>query len=543
MTRAQYQAKYGAPPPLSTTTPAQNPSLLDRATSVAEKLPGAKLGEALGTSLYSAGKAVKQVATGDFSGAYKTAEDQARENDSHAKEIIGDTVSAVATPLSLAAGPEGAGLAARAGRVGINALGGAVTGAASAAANGGSLGDIAKAGLYGVAAGAGLTGAAEGLSIIPGKIAAAKTARVGAAVDSLEQTYNDLAGTTSKTRKLLNKNQIATEAKNAAGTTGKTATRTLAENGIIPAQSGSKLTTIDQAAKFRKQTQPLHDALTDAIKSIQYSTPPVSVNALESSAISRVASQNIPEGDKLSLLKGIKSEFGLLRDKYGESMTIGEMDSKKPAYWGGTKFDSTKPFQGDAYYQVGKSLQKGIEDAATKAGFDDVAQLNREVGDRLEAAKFLEGMDGKTVANGLLGKHFIRLAGTVAGATHGPLGAILGGVGGDAVANVLINNAVAGPTKRLILKKLEVENPAVYTKTIKWLAAHNALQDTVPRLPAATPAPKLGEPGNPIISGRDIPAPKDTSGDIGSGPAKAYSYRPKNNKGRFGKYYTSETAG
>lgn len=355
---------------------------------------------------------------------------------------------------------------------------------------------------------------------------------VPAAVEGLAAKYQELADTTTKTSKILDKGQAATVAKDAAGTTGRPPERVLAEAGIIPKQNGTKLDTLGQAADFRKTVTPLREALGTAIKDIKYAVTPTPIDALESGAVSRVVNQAGTEGDKLSLVKDIKDEFNLLRQKYGDSMTLQEMYDRNPDYWKGTKFDSTKPFRSDSFYQVGKSLQEGIQTSAKQAGFDAVAQLNREVGDRLEGAKFLESLNNKTVKGGRLSKYLYQVIGASLG--HSIPGKIAGALGGDAVANMLISTTVAGPVKRLILQHLEQTNPAAYTQTLKWLEDNKILQEARPQLP---PGPELGTARNPIIT----PPPADKS-SVTSVPAKKTFPTQDPKTGRMQKTYTSEPA-
>lgn len=314
------------------------------------------------------------------------------------------------------------------------------------------------------------------------------------AIQSLASDYEQYASATKAGVKNLGKMDARTEALNKAGTTGKPASQVLAESKIIPKSEGTKLRTLQQADQLREDITPLNEALGNAIKEARFSTPPSSLDSLEETALARAMAQRIPEGDRNALMKGIQDEFNLLRKKYGDSMTIQEMYDTKPAYWGGTKFDSTKPFQGDSYYQVGKSLQKGIEDSATKAGYEDVAQLNREIGDRLEAAKFLQSLDGQTVKYGRLGKYVFMGIGASLGT--GITGKVLGALGGEVVGQLLMDVSVASPVKRLILRSIEKKSPEAYQTTVKWLAEQEKLRDIRPRLEA--PAP-LGSDKNPIV--------------------------------------------
>lgn len=339
------------------------------------------------------------------------------------------------------------------------------------------------------------------------KAAIAKTGVADEAVNKLEADYLQYAGATKSGMNKADKAARVTDLKNAAGTTGKTPQRTLAEARIIPEHTGTKFTTTEQAAKYRESIRPLNEAMDTSVKQLRYSTVPTPVATLEQKALQRVGQMTMPEGDRAALIADIKSEFSLIKEKYGNSLTAEEIQKSKAGYWKGTKFDSTKPFKSDSYYQVAKSLQEGLEEMAATAGHTDVAQLSREIGDRLEAAKFLESLNGQTIKGGRLQKYVFMGIGASLGNTLPAK--VLGAIGGEAMAQLLIDVNVSSPMKRLILKHIADTNPAAYDATLKWIAEQQGAQELrlllpegAMRMPAgvgessvkSVPAPK-GEPG------------------------------------------------
>jgi len=223
----------------------------------------------------------------------------------------------------------------------------------------------------------------------------------------------------------------------------------LAEARIIPETEGTKFRTKNQADAYRESLAPLQDAMDDAVKTISQQTPPLPIDAIEQSTVSRIIKMEMPLGDKVRLIDDVKTEYANMRNTYGDTIKLEDLNQEKKNYWKGTKFDSTKPFQGDAYYQIGKSLQKTVEDIALQTGYEDVAQLNREIGDRLEGAKFLEKLDGQTLKYGKLGKYVFMTTGATLG--EGLVGKVLGVVGGNMVGDILMKADVANPVKRIIL--------------------------------------------------------------------------------------------
>jgi hypothetical protein len=338
-----------------------------------------------------------------------------------------------------------------------------------------------------------------------------------AQINKLEQTYNDISGNTKSGIKNLNKAESKTEALNNAGTTGRTPQRVLAENGIIPEQNGTKLSTIDQAQKLRNDTWPLRDANRKALKEIEPAVEKTTMTDLENRAIKEARTQqNIDSGKAPKIVKQIQEEFVGLRAEYGEEIPISKVDDIKSARWSDVKFDMTNPFKGDVNYLIGKSAQKTIEETATKAGFEDVAQLNREIGDRMDAAKYLESLNGNTVKGGRLSKYLFMGIGSSLG--HTLPGKIVGALGGDVVADMMMNYSIASPIRRLILKNIEAKTPEAYMAALKWLEDNDITKALRLQLPEGNTANyPLPLPLKPNTSGvSSVPAGQitDANGNI-----------------------------
>ncbi|MFA6992229.1 MAG: hypothetical protein WC269_03030 [Candidatus Gracilibacteria bacterium] len=307
------------------------------------------------------------------------------------------------------------------------------------------------------------------------------------AVDKLEQDYSEWTGATKSGVKKLAKSEAKTTAMTKAGTEGKTPQRILAENKIIPNTKGTKFDTAEQANQFRETLKPLQDMADDSLLEVEYSMRPTEISVLEKAAIKNAKELKLPLGDKASLINDIKNEYAMIREEVGNTMSVTEQARFKKTYFGNTKFDSTKPFKSDAYYQIGKSLQKNIEKTASEAGFDDVAQLNREIGSRLDAAKFLENLNGQTLKYGRIGKYVFMGIGASLG--NSVVGKILGALGGDALGQMLMDANVANPVKRLILRNLETKSPEAYQATLEWMKQQGLDRSTRALLPAGKTQP------------------------------------------------------
>jgi len=331
-------------------------------------------------------------------------------------------------------------------------------------------------------------------------------------INQLENDYYKWSGQTKAGVKISNRAEARTEALNRSGTTGRTPQRTLAEMGIVPETQGTKFATESQANAIREGTLPLNEALKLGAKEVDMATEPMLIEDLRKTAIDRVSSLKETETTKKNIQADINAEFDLLKEKYGEKMTTSQMQEAKSPYFNKPKYDSTKPFQSDVNYQVGKAFQKAIEKQATTAGFEDVAQLNREIGDRMEAARYLESLNGNTLKYGKLGKYVFMGIGATLGNT--PFGKILGVLGGEAIGELLMKADVSNPVKRLILRSIEQQSPEAYQMLLNWLEEQKVLQNTRVRLPSASFIPLPAK--TPTPSGIEITGAK--KGLVGINP-------------------------
>ena len=387
--------------------------------------------------------------------------------------------------------------------------------------------DVAKPGL-GTTIGAGIPLVGRGLPALKKTLTPTpKEERLQNAVNSLEDTYQDIALGRSQSRKVSEKAARVTQYKNKAGTVGRTPERVLAESGIVPDYEGTTFTTNAQADKLLEQTKPLHEVSRRALKEVSYSTEPIATQSLEAKAIAKARSaENIASGDASTLVQKIKKEFAKYRSDYGDNINILDLDEIKSARWKKKGFSLTKAdkLSGDVDYMIAKVAQETIEETAAKAGHMDVAQLNRDIGDILEATKTLRNLDGKKVLYGRMGKYMTRLGGTIIGASTGGVpGGLAGMAGGEMMARMLTSNSIASPTKRMILKQLERTNPKAYTDTLLWLQKQGLDRELRLLLNPASEGAIINQ-GRPIISGAfkegeyigtDLVAPQSSKGQIG----------------------------
>lgn len=329
----------------------------------------------------------------------------------------------------------------------------------------------------------------------------AKTSeKVGSAINDLENTYKDIARGWVSTNKASQKAEKVTTIKNLSGTIGRTPERTLAESGIIPSVEGSKFSTITQSDKLLEDIKPLKEANTQALREAGFSTSPVSINNLEQYAVRLANSdKNIASGEANKLVSIIRKEMDAYNTHYNGAVNLETLDNIKSsrwnnAFWGITKEDK---LSSDADYLIGKAAQNIIEETAAKAGNQNVAQLNRDIGDFIEAARFLRSLDGKKVLYGKMGEHLTRITGAIVGSNFGIPGSIAGIYISGIIGDMLRSNYISGPTKRAILRQIEKENPKAYIETMKWLEEQGIARELRLRLPSPEP---LGTAKNPIIT-------------------------------------------
>ena len=288
------------------------------------------------------------------------------------------------------------------------------------------------------------------------------------AVAGLASDYEKWTGATKPGVKSLNKAEARTLALDNSGTTGRLPQQVLADSGIIPETTGTKFTTDAQANTYHEKIRDLMETADKAVDEISTYTPPVKLSELQAEAETRIKNLGLTVGEEKSMLNDIQSEFAGLQERYGgDEINLAQLKDEKSAYQRPVKFDATRPFKTDFNYQIGKTFQTTIEKEANKAGFPHVAQLNREVGDRLAAEQMLRKLDGQTLKYGKLGKYAMGIAGSALSTTIP--GKILGYMGGEMVADLLMKADVANPLKRMILQGIKEKSPEAYLETLKFL--------------------------------------------------------------------------
>ncbi len=337
----------------------------------------------------------------------------------------------------------------------------------------------------------------------------------------LQSTYEEFfTGNKTKNARMA-KNAAATAGKDAAGTTGTSPAELLAKEHIVPTiGKNNRLETLAQADELTKKVTPLDDLLQKGLTRVAQGTEPVALDDVEKAAIAAARSErNINAGTAKDMVDDIQKELATLRGEYGDSVPVDTLNKIKSARWGQIKWDGTRPFRSDANYMIGRAAKDLVESRSAEAGFTDVAQLNRTVGDYLEAAKFLKSIDGQVVKGGRLQQYLFQAIGSTFGNTIP--GKIAGALGGDMVARALINTQNGGPLRRLILSLANPDDPAIAKQVEDWLTEHDAWQSSLLQLGPGSTHPIINQ-GRPIVaegqhSGEAIPRVNATDVRAGRG--------------------------
>lgn len=295
-------------------------------------------------------------------------------------------------------------------------------------------------------------------------------------------------------------------------TTGVKPQEELVRRGIVPVVEDGKVVFDDAIAGLEQQTDQFDDVIDQVVQ--RYDRLRVDEDQILNQ-IESVLKQDpaLKESGNITSTRKLAKEIfeGYKNDNDGRStFTIPEIQAfKKAQYKQANRFkvgatpDYTKA---DGHTIVAKAFKEIIE-----KNVDDVAikELNREYGRVISLMEYLAKVNGTTVKGGRLGKYFARSIGAVAGnAGGGPIGALIGAVGGDQFANVLQQYAVLGPLKARYVAKVGAGfKNEVLEKTIKYLddvekglapAVPKAVREQIIRdlaeMPKALPAPQAGAP-------------------------------------------------
>lgn len=308
----------------------------------------------------------------------------------------------------------------------------------------------------------------------------------------------------------------------------------LADRGISPESmiKDRVYNTDEVASKLSFQdTQPIEDVLEKSLKEVQLGQSPLTLEGVEKIASQRVRSvPNLTAGDREAIVRDIQTEMKALRDKYGDTINLEDLNKEKRAYWANTKFESARPLRGQTNYQVGRAMKDTIEQNVKDV---NVRGLNDELARYYEAANLLRSIDGKAIKP-TMGQRVKR--GLVRAAAVG-IGGSVGNIPGGVTAYLLADSvtrfieSIPNPLKQYFVRQLQATNPKAYEDAVKYLGQREIEKLTRLALP---PGSEIGTMNNPIIT----PPAKPIESGIRVVSAERISVKnPKT--GKYERAYTS----
>jgi hypothetical protein len=229
----------------------------------------------------------------------------------------------------------------------------------------------------------------------------------------------------------------------------------------------------------------------------------------------RKAAYNKLRGTKNQIAKDMK-KIDVELDAYDETMSLLEVDKLRADARKSAKikaddqniFDAIMEASRDEVFKKADQVAKRFGQTVDEANV--FAALRTEIKDNLTTIEFVrDRLDGQVLPGGRLGVMFAQGIGAAIGAKGGPLTALLGIKGGDAIARIAMNNRFGGAMRMRLIRNIS-DDPAV-------LKAAQSLIDEIgkfdPTKVLGLPSPAIRLPGRTIQdTGGVFPAGKGTPG-------------------------------
>ena len=250
---------------------------------------------------------------------------------------------------------------------------------------------------------------------------------------------------------------------------------------VKPEIVGTKLDLTKMIEQLNKDSEPMNTTLR---KYLENKPEMVQVDDLRNQVLKAVDTPDNKAANLTETLqKEINNEFDNYKKAYGDWFKqVDLQDIKVNKIKQSGIFDQTKPkWRSDVDYQIGKAARQAIEGSAGKDSME--AQLNKYIGDHMDAVKQLNKINGQTIKGGRLGKYVGMVAGSSIGKS--PLGKVAGLIGGNWVADVLINMDVNNPIRNILLKYAKDNEPRIYQEALDAIKESEAQRATRLALPGA----------------------------------------------------------
>ena len=333
------------------------------------------------------------------------------------------------------------------------------------------------------------------------------------ALESTSNDWNEVFGQTKSGVKRLAKSEM----------TGKNPAQFLSEKGLSPKVEGGKINPDEAITQVKESMKPLND-ITEKV--LQTNPTKVSLDDLEADALKSINTKlNKGNPDYIKMQNGVKEEINNYRQTYGDSVSLDELNDIKIGQRESSRvFDATKPkFQSNVNYQISNVAKETIE--KTFGNELNIKELNKTVGDHLDALDQLEKVRGQAVKGGRIGRMIGTATGVVLG--HTIPGKVIGGLAGNYVVEALQDLSISNPVKSMLLKYAEVEDPAIYQQAVDYLSKNGINLNTEGGFSNPTVGKTAPEPISPDLQPLAQEAP-DLVKQIQSGKYKSAEELAKN---------------
>lgn len=187
---------------------------------------------------------------------------------------------------------------------------------------------------------------------------------------------------------------------------------------------GAKFATREIGQEFKKETLGLLGKELDNVLDAWKDAELMSLEDLRTQVKSAIdADDALPGIDREAQLDLVDKLIDPEIKRFGDSVDVPTGNKIKRNMWK-LGFEQLSPQKKPTAQRVGRILKERIE---TVTGSDTVRDLNNEMAKAINAADFLEAIDGDAVRGGRMGKSASRIVGTIAGAKLGVVPALISG--------------------------------------------------------------------------------------------------------------------
>lgn len=280
-------------------------------------------------------------------------------------------------------------------------------------------------------------------------------------------TFEELMNATVKPKQVLEKSKAK----------GYDVTRTLASNDkYIPQIIEGKIVPDEAIMSIQNDIKPMAQMVREVIDTDGRMG---NLNEWKAKALAGIEDLK-KEGDVYNKVKSnIEKDFAVYMEQFPSGIApLGFLDDVKKAKYEAINWN--KPNKMTADRAIARASRESIEDS-----IDDISikQMNRELGALYDAQEALEALQGRAVKGGRLGKYFARGFGIAVGSSGGPIGAILGGLTADKIADIMQSTYFKQPITQRMIGEIKTTRPDIFKKAMELVEQRKADLKTRRQLP------------------------------------------------------------